>query len=73
MINTQPTDAFPVAKHSKKLEDADEPLTERIEVRCRRSEKLRWESMVRRKGVGGISSLIRLATNEYCDEQEGED
>jgi hypothetical protein len=63
----------PVAKQGKRLENVDESQSERIEVRCRPSEKKRWDTMVRRKGIGSLSALARIAMNEYCDRQEQED
>ncbi len=62
------TAVVPMAKNTpKRLEDVDEPQSERIEVRCRPSEKKQWEAMARRKGVG-ISSFLRWAANEFCEQ-----
>jgi 5-methylcytosine-specific restriction endonuclease McrA len=46
---------------------ADLQFSERIEVRCTPSERALYRSIMRKIGIRGFSSLMRFATNDFCD------
>ncbi len=69
-MNAIITAVSPVAKNTpKSLGDVDESRSERIEVRCRPSEKESWETMARRKGVG-VSAFLRWVANDFCEKNK---